>query len=81
MLRIKDGYDTRMKKTVKEHPNHETRIHSDVGKGNVLKSAIGELIKGMKDLQLKFTKLEKGGSLGVKQKPKEGEKSVLHITN
>ena len=37
----------------------------NVGKGKELESAIDELIKGMRDLQLKFTKLEKGGSLGV----------------
>ena len=37
----------------------------NVGKGKELESAIDELIKGMRDLQLKFTKLEKGERSGV----------------
>ena len=46
----------------------------DVCKGKEPESVIDELIKGMRDLQLKFTKLEKGESSGIKQKPNEGEK-------
>ena len=46
----------------------------DTRKGKEPESAIEELIKGMRDLQLKFTKLDKGESSGVKQKPNEGER-------
>ena len=44
----------------------------DTGKGKEPESAIDELVKGMQDLQLKFTKLEKGESSSVRQKPNEG---------
>ena len=64
------GIDNRLKMTIKENLKQEIGIWQR----KVLESAIDELIKGMKDLQLKFMKFEKGEISSVKQKPKEGEK-------
>ena len=65
VLRMEDGYDSEIKTGVKEHPKQETGIQANVGKGKVSESAIDELIRGMKDLQLKFTMLEKGESSSI----------------
>ena len=68
------GYDNRVKTTATDDPKQDPGTRTNVGKGKELESPIDEMIKGMKDLQLKFMKLEKGESSSVKQKPKEGEK-------
>ena len=54
---------------LKEHPKQGTGIQVDASK-----STIEDFIKGIKDFQLKFMKLEKRERSGAKQKPKEGEK-------
>ena len=74
---MEDGYDNRIKTTTREHPKQESGTRTDDSKGKEPESAIDELIKGMRDLQLKFTKLEKGESSGVRQKPNEGERVNL----
>ena len=56
-LRIEDGYDNRIKTTTREHPKQESGTRMDDSKGKEPESVIDELIKGMRDLQLKFTKL------------------------
>ena len=63
--RVASGYDNRIKTIAKEHPKQESGNRMDTGKGKEPESAIDELIKGMRDLQLKFTKLEKGERSGV----------------
>ena len=73
-LRMEDGYDNRIKTIARENPKQDSGTRTDVGKGKEPESAINELIKGMRDLQLKFTKLEKGESSSVRQKLNEGEK-------
>ena len=71
---MEDGYDNRIKTTTREHPKQESGTRMDDSKGKEPESAIDELIKGMRDLQLKFTKHEKGESSSVRQNPSEGEK-------
>ena len=58
-----------------ENIQNKNQEHASKGKG--LELTIDELIKGMKDLQLKFTNLEKGESLGVKKEPNEEEMKMF----